>query len=159
LWPNIFNKAYRSSKELFKTAYFYYFGVIKAEQLFKLKAYILSICILVYAFELAALPVICGPVPKPVSKCSGKAKGCPRSTGSSCSSKKAESPCKKSSKPDCQNTAACCINNCPLFYVMTMPGSSMPGNTSGVIKTIYPHYRPSYLFLYASAAWKPPDVC
>ena len=141
------------------TIYFFYFGVVKYKQLFKLQAYILSLCILVYAFELAALPVICGPVPKPVSKCSGKTQRSLRSAGSACNGKKAESPCKKPSKPDCQKTTDCCINNCPLFYVMTIPGTAISYNWFGVIKTKYPNHQSGYLYLYTSSAWKPPNVC
>jgi len=65
-------------------------------------------------------------------------------------------PCKKQQK-DC-NADTCCIN-CPLCYAVTMPVTAEAGKLSGALKKEYPAFQSSYLFIYYSTSWKPPNGC
>lgn len=111
--------------------------------LLRLKAFILSLTLLVYITELAALPLYITPAPAPAKE-------------NCCARKKANVPCKKPTQ-DC-NTTNCCVN-CPLCYVMTISGFAMPAKLSGTVKKEYPHYLSNYVFKYYSTAWKPPNGC
>jgi hypothetical protein len=153
-WATVHNKAGYDLQHIG------YFSPTKLNRLSGIKAYILPFCILIYALELTALPVLCGPAALPESNYRSKANSsCQRKTAGSCSKKMTDSPCNQSSRSGAKNTADCCINNCPLCYVMTIPGISLPVKSFWVVEKAYPHYQSNYLFLYSSTSWKPPDAC
>jgi hypothetical protein len=111
-------------------------------QSLKLKATILFFFVLVYIGEWAALPFYINPEPPEVS-CCAKTK------------EAANTPCQKPPK-DC-NTTTCCVN-CPLCYVMTVPGVSMPGQWNDIIKKEFSLYLSHYDFTFFATSWKPPNV-
>jgi hypothetical protein len=75
---------------------------------------------------------------------------------SSC--KKANTPCGKPAKK-CNNEMADCCVNCPLCYVMIMPGAAMPAKSPGIVKKEYSPYLSSYVYIHCATSWKPPDAC
>lgn len=126
--------------------------------LLKFKATILFFCLMVYIMELAALPVYCMPVQKEKSACTRKTESpCIRKTERACARKTNDSPCKKPVS-DCNNSTANCCLNCPLCYVVTMPGDVLDGELPDPVNKEYSLYQSNYLFIYCSTTWKPPNA-
>ena len=61
-------------------------------------------------------------------------------------------------KPEkgCNPQADCCLN-CPLCYVMELPGSPAAAQTR-VGSLEYGAWISSYVYLYHASCWKPPNV-
>jgi hypothetical protein len=113
----------------------------------------------VYIMELAALPVYCMPDRKEESGCARKAESsCTSKTVSAGARKTADAPCKKPTS-DCNNSTANCCVNCPLCYMMTMPGLGWGGRSLVNVKKEYALYQSHYIFIYCSTTWKPPNGC
>jgi hypothetical protein len=120
-----------------------------SQQQVKFKAAILSLCLLAYFAELAALPVS-PTVAFGKMCCAGKMKmtghhGCPKSTKSS------NSPAK-----DCNSCKDCL--NCPLCYTIVLTGLAAAEKNTILLSKVYPAYHSNYSFEYYSAAWKPPNI-
>jgi hypothetical protein len=140
------------------------------------KAFILFLCTLMYMVEYAATPrimeVACAggmvAAQGAHSCCDGMAQGekCGRGMqagecngaagGKKCdqamrAGKKGQGPSK-----GCNPAADCCLN-CPLCYVMVLPASPA---TDGIttVQQEYAVWTSSYVYLYHSSCWKPPNA-
>src|SRR5882724_4612515 len=109
----------------------------------KVKAFILSLCLLVYMTELVALPVAINTSPSKGICCAGKM------------SRMEHHPCKKPQR-DC-NMPNCSLD-CPLCYVMTMPVETLSQKLVSGLKKDYPAFQPGYIFQYSATVWKPPNA-
>ncbi|MFD2887798.1 hypothetical protein [Chitinophaga cymbidii] len=111
------------------------------------KAIILFFCLSSYITELAALAAYCLPVSEKVSPYAAK-----RRCSSACGKPEQEEKDKTESQRDC-------YLNCPLCYVMTLTSVALPGKVSTLAKREYTLYSSSYIFIFCSTTWKPPNVC
>jgi len=70
--------------------------------------------------------------------------------------RKGNHPCKRQQK-EC-NSSSCCLN-CPLCYSFTFLSSDKPEKLPSTSSKEYSVFQSSYLFLYYSDVWRPPNGC
>jgi hypothetical protein len=102
----------------------------------KYKAFILSLCVLVYLSELVAMPMsmersCCEQSGKTQDHCPKPAKGC--------------------------NTNQDCCTNCPFCYSMVIVSPGRLSHPTSLTKRSFSIFTATYSYLYYSSAWKPPN--
>jgi hypothetical protein len=109
--------------------------------LLRFKAFILSICVLIYLVEFAA-------VPRTRAACSPER----AANGDCCHQGKEQCP-----KPlkGCNAGADCCLN-CPLCFVMLLPVSADRAAAIAGARE-YGVWHTAYLYHYHASCWKPPN--
>jgi len=112
----------------------------------RFKAFILSLCTLLYLVEFAAVPRACSTVATATAAdggCCHRAK--PAATKEEC-----PKPLK-----GCNAGADCCLN-CPLCYVVLLPVSvDRAEEVAGARE--YGDWRATYVYHYHASCWKPPN--
>jgi len=110
------------------------------------KAFILSLCILLYGAECTMTPRIV------VASCMTPKTATPQTTHSCCHK---EDTCPKPSK-GCNTPNDCCLN-CPLCYVtvLAIPADNIETQSQ---PREYSLWVSSYVYLYHASCWKPPNA-
>ncbi|HMI61043.1 MAG TPA: hypothetical protein VK518_09050 [Puia sp.] len=128
----------------------------------KYKAFILSLCVLVYLSELVAMPISMeiGAVPMPTAntpaaqssicaKQDGMDMACCKQTG------KTHDHCPKPAKGRATNPDCCA--NCPFCYSTVIVSPGRLSHPLPITKRSFSIFTATYSYLYYSSAWKPPN--
>lgn len=113
----------------------------------KIKAIILLFGLFTYLTELATLPAYCMPVSEATSPLATEMQ-----CGSTCGTPEQE-------KKDNTENQRDCFLNCPLCYVMTLTSVTLPDKATIGLKKEYTLYSSSYIFIFCTTTWKPPNMC